>query len=101
MEAACRPTTELMAKKLALPLVFMLLLVLPGVTANSPGAGESEFVFARLRYGGGRGGFRFGGSWATDAPASDHKFMFGIKKTLQHQRQSGIQPDRDHGPHAV
>jgi Domain of unknown function (DUF4159) len=74
------PQLKHMAKKLVLPLVFMLLLVIPGRTENGPEAGESEFVFARLRYGGGGGGFRFGGSWATDAPASDHKFMYGIKR---------------------
>ena len=74
------PQLKLMAKRLVLPLVFMFLLVIPGMTADGPDAGESEFVFARLMYGAGRGGFRFGSRWATDSPAADHKFMYGIKR---------------------
>ena len=75
------PKPKLMAKKLVLLLVSIFLLVIPGITADGPDAGESEFVFARLMYSSGRGAFRFGGGrWATDSPASDHKFMFGIKR---------------------
>src|SRR6478672_8039309 len=75
------PQQKLMAKKLVLLLVSVFLLVIPGMTADGPDTGESEFVFARLIYSAGRGGFRFGGGrWATDSPASDHKFMFGIKR---------------------
>src|SRR5262245_50769408 len=75
------PQPKLMAKKLVLLLVSICLLVIPGMTADGPDAGESEFVFARLMYSSGLGAFRFGGGrWATDAPASDHKFMFGIKR---------------------
>ena len=71
----------MMARRLVLPWLAIFLLVVPGFTADGGDAGESEFVFARLMYSGGRGGFRFGGgSWATDSPASDHKFMWGIKR---------------------
>ena len=72
-----------------------------------------EFYFTRLVYGNGfgpartprvdfecddlepgEGGTRFGGGWATDFPASDCKFMWGI------QRLSNIRV-YDKGPHLV
>src|SRR5687768_15320955 len=84
-----------------------ILLVLPGM-ADSPSDAPPEFYFTRLIYSGGRGG-RFGGfggsssvalrerecatlregeggsgnglgTWATDYPASDCKYMWGVER---------------------
>ena len=79
-----------MAKKLVLLLVCVVLLVMPGLTADIPKADQPEFVFARLVYsGGGRGR---SGSWATDAPEADYKFMYGIR------RLSGIRVLKEENP---
>jgi hypothetical protein len=88
-------------------LVFaLILLVLPGL-ADTPSDAPPEFYFTRLIYSGGRGG-RFGGFgvgsealrerecatlregeggsgnglgvWATDYPASDCKYMWGVER---------------------
>jgi hypothetical protein len=51
-------------------------------------AGEkTEFVFGRLRYPGSRGGWRGGGSWATDYPKADRQFLQGLRRlTRLHTR---------------
>jgi hypothetical protein len=51
-------------------------------------AGEkTEYQFARLRYGGTRGYFRGGGSWATDYPKADRQFVQGVRRlTRLHTR---------------
>ena len=62
---------------------------------DDPPAGDTpEFVFARLVYPGGRGGGFFGGrgTWATDYPEADYKFMYGIK------RLSGVRVKEDENP---
>jgi hypothetical protein len=82
-----------MAKKLVLLLVSIVSLVIPGLPADDPDPDAPEFVFARLIYSSGLGGFgRFGGHWATDSPAADHKFMYGIK------RLSNIQVSQEFNP---
>lgn len=92
MEAVANPELKLMAKKLILLLFSIVLLVTPVVTADGPGPGDSEFVFARMVYSSGlRGGFR-GGRWATDYPEADYKFMYGIK------RLSGIRVKEEENP---
>jgi hypothetical protein len=72
-----------MAKK-AIPMFMLAILVLPIVASVPPEDEPPEFVFARLIYGSGRGGFSFGfgrgGSWATDFPEADYKFMYGIRR---------------------
>ena len=78
-----------MAKKLVLLLVSIVLLVMPGLTADIPKEDQPEFVFARLVYSGNRGR---GGSWATDAPEADYKFMYGIR------RLSGIRVLEEENP---
>ena len=82
-----------MAKKSLL--LVLLALVLP-VMAGDPPDDPPEFVFARLAYPGGRGGFDFGfggrGSWATDYPEADYKFMYGIK------RLSGVRVKDEENP---
>jgi hypothetical protein len=93
--------------------------VLPSL-ANNGSESNPEFYFTRLIYSGGRGGFFSaqsspklgtertcaslesgeggsgggGGSWATDYPASDCKFMWGV------ERLSGVRV-YDRTPHSV
>ena len=44
-------------------------------------AGEkTEYAFARLRYPSYGGGFRRGGSWATDYPKADRQFVQGVRR---------------------
>jgi len=88
------PKPKLMAKKLVLPLVFIFLLVVPGMTADGPNPDEPEFVFARLMYGAGLSGLRFGSRWATDSPAADHKFMYGIKRLSNIKASQEFSPIR-------
>src|SRR5262245_13014098 len=78
--------------------VAVLLFVLPGI-ADTGSENPPEFYFTRLVYGSnggpartpqvdlkcadleaGEGGTRFGGGWATDFPASDCKFMWGVQR---------------------
>lgn len=65
-------------------LFAFIALVLPVMADDPPDQDTPEFVFARLVYPGGRGGFDFGfggrGTWATDYPEADYKFMYGIKR---------------------
>jgi len=75
-----------------------LLFVVPGI-ANTGSDTRPEFFFTRLAYGNGggpartpqlgircsdlapgEGGTRYGGGWATDFPASDCKFMWGVER---------------------
>jgi hypothetical protein len=82
-----------MLKKL---LSFALIaFVLPTMAADDPDL-EPEFVFARLIYPGGGGGFDFGfrgrSRWATDYPEADYKFMGGIS------RLSGVRVKEDENP---
>src|SRR5688500_7216302 len=89
MEALADQTTEYMAKK-SLALFVLLVLVIPILAAQpAPVSEPPEFVFARLIYGSGRddrfgGGYGRrggrGGSWATDFPEADYKFMYGIQR---------------------
>ncbi len=72
-------------KRLILVICLVLLLsseVLPRAQIiGDTVADGSEFVFARLVYGSGLGGFfRRGGSWRTDWPKADKQFMFGIDR---------------------
>jgi hypothetical protein len=64
------------------------------MAADPPVADPPEFVFARMVYSSGRFGFGRGrgGSWATDFPEADYKFMYGIK------RLSGIRVKEDENP---
>jgi hypothetical protein len=79
----------MLKKMLALVLVALTLPVM----ADDPDSAGAEFVFARLMYPGGRGGFNFGGgSWATDFPEADYKFMWGIK------RLSGVRVQETENP---
>lgn len=44
-------------------------------------AGEkTEYVFGRLRYPSGRGGYWGRGSWATDYPKADRQFLQGVRR---------------------
>jgi len=97
--------------------LFATAFVLPSLAESSES--HPEFYFTRLIYSGGRGGFysaqsspKFGtersceslargeggggggGSWATDYPASDCKFMWGV------ERLSGVRV-YDRTPHSV
>jgi len=48
---------------------------------DSAGAQEkTEWAFARLRYGGGFGGFRRGSRWRTDWPKADRQFVQGVSR---------------------
>jgi uncharacterized protein DUF4159 len=80
-----------MAKKSKL-LLGLIALVLPVMAADPPKTEPPEFVFARLVYSGGRGGFFGRGSWATDYPEADYKFMYGIK------RLSGVRVQEEENP---
>ena len=61
--------------------------------SDPPPSDTPEFVFARLIYPGGRGGgFGGRGTWATDYPEADYKFMYGIK------RLSGVRVKEDENP---
>ena len=98
--------------------LFATAFVLPSVAETSSDS-NPEFYFTRLIYSGGRGGFYSaqsspklgtertceslergegggggGGSWATDYPASDCKFMWGV------ERLSGVRV-YDRTPHSV
>ena len=97
--------------------MFLMMTVLPG-QADSPAGGPPEFYFTRLMYSGDGGRFGrsvgFGGegerecatlrpgegggggrmSWATDYPASDCKFMWGV------ERLTGVRV-YDRSPHTV
>lgn len=75
-------------------LVALIALVLPLLADDPPDQDRPEFVFARLIYSGGRGGFSFfgRGSWATDYPEADYKFMYGIK------RLSGVRVQEEENP---
>jgi len=89
-----------------------VLFVSPGI-ADTGSDSTPEFFFTRLIYGNGagpartpkldircedlaagEGGTRYGGGWATDFPASDCKFMWGV------ERLTGIRVF-DKGPHVV
>lgn len=89
-----------------------MLFVIPGV-ANIESDNAPEFFFTRLAYGNGygpartpninircedlaagEGGTRYGGGWATDFPASDCKFMWGV------ERLTGVRV-YDKSPHVV
>jgi hypothetical protein len=89
-----------------------VLFVVPGI-ADTGSDSTPEFFFTRLIYASGtsaartptvnikcadlapgEGGTRYGGSWATDFPASDCKFMWGV------ERLTGIRV-YDEGPHVV
>lgn len=81
-----------MAKKSILLFVFIVF-VLPIMAADPPAVDPPEFVFARLVYSSGaRGFFGRGGTWATDYPEADYKFMYGIK------RLSGIRVQEEENP---
>jgi hypothetical protein len=41
---------------------------------------KTEFVFGRLRYPSGRGGYWGRGSWATDYPKADRQFLQGVRR---------------------
>jgi hypothetical protein len=88
------------------------LLIGPG-SADTGSETNPEFYFTRLIYGNGygpartprvdiecadlapgEGGTRYGGGWATDFPASDCKFMWGV------ERLTGVRVF-DKGPHVV
>jgi hypothetical protein len=68
--------------------LLLLCLVLPvgplfSTTQLKPGNASPEFFFTRLIYPSGDffGGFRRGGgSWATDYPEADYKFMWGVER---------------------
>jgi len=66
----------------SISLFLLLVAVFPAL--NSPQAAKepAEFVFARLIYSDARGlsGFGWRGSWATDYPEADYKFMYGIQR---------------------
>src|SRR5687767_13871511 len=70
-----------MTKK-PLTLFVLLVLVWPLLSARPEVTDPPEFVFARLIYSDfGRGGFLGRrGSWATDFPEADYKFMYGIQR---------------------
>jgi hypothetical protein len=73
-----------MAKKTA-ALLALLVLVIPGMSISELRDEQApEFFFTRLVYGSGFRGRGFGGSWATDYPEADVKFMWGV------QRMTGI-----------
>jgi hypothetical protein len=91
-------------------LLFLLLTLMP-TQADSPSDVPPEFYFTRLMYSGGRlfggsierqcdtlaageGGRGGGGAWATDYPASDCKFMWGV------ERLTGVRVYKD-SPHSV
>ena len=102
-------------KKLLLTIGSVLavaLFVVPGVAGTETDF-PPEFYFTRLVYAGGggpartprmdlrcadlaagEGGTRYGGGWATDFPASDCKFMWGV------ERLTGVRVF-DKGPHLV
>jgi hypothetical protein len=102
-------------KKLLLTIGSVLvaaLFVVQGV-ADTGSDSSPEFFFTRLIYGGGggpartpvvnircedlaagEGGYRYGGGWATDFPASDCKFMWGV------ERLTGVRV-YDKSPHVV
>src|SRR5687768_12448936 len=72
-----------MAKKTTALFVFLVLVVpILAAPATPPVNDPPEFVFARLIYGSGFEGFgrRGRGSWATDFPEADYKFMYGIQR---------------------
>ena len=71
----------------------VIALALP-VLGDDPADYKPEFVFARLVYPSGRGfDFGFGrGTWATDFPEADYKFMWGI------QRLSGVRVQERENP---
>jgi len=92
--------------------LIAVLFVVPGI-ASTESDNTPEFFFTRLIYGNGNGpartptvnircedlaagegGTRYGGGWATDFPASDCKFMWGV------ERLTGIRVF-DKGPHVV
>jgi hypothetical protein len=88
--------TEAMKKSRFLAAIALVMgwVVLPSLSQVSPETGP-EFYFTRLMYGSsrtpdldiecadlepGEGGTRYGGGWATDFPASDCKFMWGVER---------------------
>ena len=92
--------------------LIAVLFVGPGI-ADTGSETNPEFYFTRLIYGNGygpartprvdiecadlaagEGGTRYGGGWATDFPASDCKFMWGV------ERLTGVRVF-DKGPHVV
>jgi hypothetical protein len=86
-----------MAKELLL--LALIALALPVMADGPADSDPPEFVFARLVYSGGRGGFfGFGGfgrgSWATDYPEADYKFMYGIKRLSNVRVQEEENPVR-------
>src|SRR5687767_4557803 len=83
-----------MAKK-SIALFALFVLVLPMRAADDPTEKDPpEFVFARLVYSSGGMGnfFGGGGSWATDYPEADYKFMSWIK------RLTGIKVKEEENP---
>jgi hypothetical protein len=88
--------SRIMLKKWSI--LTLVVLVLPAFAADDPPPlDQPEFVFARLVYPGGRGGFGFRGRsrWATDFPEADYKFMYGIK------RLSGVRVQEEENPVAI
>jgi hypothetical protein len=79
------PAGKMMAIR-SLLAACLILFVLPAISADRPGPEDTpEFYFTRLVYSSGFGGFGRGrGSWATDYPEADVKFMWGV------QRMTGI-----------
>jgi hypothetical protein len=95
MVALAKTQREMMAKKTTI-LLALFVLAMPTMAADPAGSDAPEFVFARLIYSSGFGGFRGGGgSWRTDYPEADYKFMYGI------ERLSGIRVKEDQNPVAI
>lgn len=68
---------------------------LPEFLEREPPRNLPEFTFARLRYGGGRGGRgygRRGGSWATDWPKADYQFILGLRGWARSLLDIGNEP---------
>ena len=61
-------------------LSLFAVLVLSAQAADPPEKDQPEFIFARMVYSSGRDFGRGGGSWRTDFPEADYKFMYGIKR---------------------
>src|SRR5262245_52961785 len=91
--------------KKTLSVLFFIVVLLSGAWADvAPPGTQAEFYWTRVIYSGfgrggfglssrgfgssvrcadlvaGEGGFGGGGSWATDYPASDCKFMWGVER---------------------
>jgi hypothetical protein len=85
-------------RKRLIVLFLLAIAVFPVLSAGPQPANEPpEFVFARLIYGDARGFSGFGrrGSWATDFPEADYKFMNGI------QRLSNVRVQIEENPVAI